>query len=90
MLLRDVRIGNGAVIGAGAVVTKDVEPYSIVAGVPAKIIKKRFDDKTIEALEQIQWWAWPVAVIRNNLDLIYSTKVDDSVIKKLFEIAKTI
>lgn len=86
-ILRNVKVGNGAVIGAGAVVTKDVEPYSIVAGVPAKKIKMRFDDKTIEALEEIQWWNWPIEVIRENLDLIYSTKVDDSVIKKLKEIA---
>ncbi|NLN26072.1 MAG: hypothetical protein GX163_10610 [Bacteroidetes bacterium] len=89
IILRNVKIGNGAVIGAGAVVTKDVEPYSIVAGVPAKKIKMRFDDKTIEALEEIQWWNWPIEVIRENLDLIYSTKVDKSVIEKLKEIAHT-
>ncbi len=87
VILRDVTIGNGAVIGAGAVVTKDVEPYSIVAGVPAKKIKMRFDDKTIERLEKIQWWNWPIETIRENLDLIYSKKVDDSVLDKLEELA---
>lgn len=86
-ILRNVTIGNGAIIGAGAVVTKDVEPYSVVAGVPAKKIKMRFDDKTIEALEEIQWWNWPVDIIRKNQDLIYSTKVDQDVIQKLKEIA---
>jgi len=90
VILRNVKIGNGAVIGAGAVVTKDVEPYSVAAGVPAKILKMRFDDKTIESLEKIQWWNWPVDIIRENLDLIYSTKVDDAVIDKLFAIADTI
>ena len=89
-ILRDVKIGNGAIIGAGAVVTKNVEPYSIVAGVPAKKIKMRFDNITIKALEEIQWWNWPVEVIRENLDLIYSTKVDNSVIEKLKEIASKI
>lgn len=87
IILRDVKIGNGAVIGAGAVVTKDVEPYSIVAGVPAKKIKMRFNDKTIETLEEIQWWNWPIDVIKQNLALIYSTKVDQTVIQKLKEIA---
>lgn len=51
-----VIIGNGCVIGTGAVVTKNIEPYSIVAGVPAKVIKKRFDDKIILKLEQDKWW----------------------------------
>jgi len=90
VILRNVKVGNGAIIGAGAVVTKDVEPYSIVAGVPAKKIKMRFDDKTIEALEEIQWWNWPVETIRANVDLIYSTKVDNEVIQRLKEIAQTI
>ncbi len=89
-ILRNITIGNGAIIGAGAVVTKDVEPYSIVAGVPAKLIRKRFDDKTIEALERIQWWNWPIEIIRENLELIYSTKVDKKVICKMFEISKNI
>jgi virginiamycin A acetyltransferase len=51
-------IGDGAVIAAGAVVTKDVEPYSVVAGVPAKTIKYRFPKEVIEALLKIQWWNW--------------------------------
>lgn len=90
VILRDLEIGNGAVIGAGAVVTKDVEPYSIVVGVPAKKIKMRFSDKIIEALEEIKWWDWPVEIIKNNLELIYSTKVDESVIDKLREIGESI
>ncbi len=50
------KIGNGAVIGAGAIVTKDVAPYAIVAGNPARTIKMRFDDQTIEILEKSQWY----------------------------------
>lgn len=53
-----IHIGDGAVIGAHSVVTHDVEPYAIVAGVPAKLIKKRFCEETIEELIQLKWWNW--------------------------------
>lgn len=54
-----VSIGNGAIIGAHAVVVHDVEPYTIVAGVPAREIRKRFTEETVENLQKIQWWDWP-------------------------------
>ncbi|MDD2495379.1 MAG: CatB-related O-acetyltransferase [Tissierellia bacterium] len=56
IVLRGTRIGDGAVIGANAVVTKDVPPYSIVVGIPAKIIKNRFSDKIITLLINSKWW----------------------------------
>lgn len=56
MIMQGVTIGDGAVIAAGAVVTQNVAPYSIVGGVPAKLIRKRFDEKTIEKLLADKWW----------------------------------
>ncbi len=57
-LKKGIRIGNGAVVAAGAVVTGNVEPYSIVGGVPARLIRPRFDGKTAERLEKLQWWQY--------------------------------
>lgn len=68
---RGCKIGNGAIIGMNSVVTKDVPAYAIVAGVPAKIIKYRFNDKQIEQIENIKWWEWNEDVIRKNIDKMY-------------------
>lgn len=62
------RIGDGAVIGAGAIVTKDVPDYAIVAGNPAKVLKFRFDNETISLLKEIQWWNWEYNDIIANID----------------------
>ena len=61
------QIGDGCVIGAGAVVVHDIEPYSVVVGVPGKPIKKRFDAETIQKLEEIKWWDWDEDRIRRNI-----------------------
>ena len=61
------RIGRGAVIAAGAVVTVDVEPYSIVGGNPAKLIRKRFDEETIDKIEQSEWWKLSPSEIRREI-----------------------
>ena len=66
IILPGLKIGDGAVVGAGSVVTKDVPPYAIVAGNPARIIRLRFDAKTIEVLLKIKWWNWSDEKIQNH------------------------
>lgn len=72
VIMSGVKIGDGAIIGTRAVVTKDVEPYTIVGGVPAKPIRKRFDDETIKALEALRWWEWEFDEIQRKLPAIQS------------------
>ena len=66
IILSGVKISRGAIIAAGSVVIKEVAPYSIIAGVPAKQIKKRFSEKTIELLEKSKWWTWDISKIKEN------------------------
>jgi acetyltransferase-like isoleucine patch superfamily enzyme len=66
VILGDVKIGRGAVVGAGSIVTKNIPPYAIVAGNPAKVIKQRFTPEQIEKLENSQWWTWSNKEIEAN------------------------
>lgn len=81
IILSGVHIGDGAIIGTRAVVTKDVPPYTIVGGIPAKEIKKRFDEETINKLQQIQWWNWDFDKIQRFLPAIMSGDIDNLYLK---------
>ena len=75
VILSGVHIGDGAIIGTRAVVTRDIPPYTVVGGIPAKEIKKRFDEETISKLQQIQWWNWSFDRIRQFLPYITNGEV---------------
>ncbi len=77
VILSGVTIGDGAIIGTRAVVTKDIPPYTIVGGVPAKLIRKRFDDALIARLLELKWWDWPEERIKANLETIQSGRIDE-------------
>ncbi len=76
MILSGVTIGDGAVIGARSVVTKDVPPYAIVGGNPARVIRMRFDETTIARLQNLKWWTWDDAQIEKLLPLLLSDNVE--------------
>jgi len=75
VILPGVKVGNGAVIGAGSVVTHNVPPFAVVAGAPAKILRFRYSKEKIAKLQKIAWWNWPDTKISDNIDYFYG-KVD--------------
>ena len=81
MIMPGIKIGDGSIIAAGSLVTKDVEPYSIIGGNPAKLIRKRFKDQEIALLLELAWWNWPIEKITENLEAI--TKGDFERLSKL-------
>ncbi|MRI01403.1 chloramphenicol acetyltransferase [Kriegella sp. EG-1] len=76
-IMPGIRIGDGAIIGSNAVITKDVEPYSIVGGNPGKLIRKRFSDEEIESLLSLKWWDWPIEKITGNVQKLTEIKLSD-------------
>lgn len=89
-ILHKVKIGDGAIVGAGAVVTHDVPPYAIAVGVPAKIIGFRFEQKFIDELLNIHWWSWPLPVIIDNMQKLMHMDVNEETISMMREIANDI
>ena len=82
VILPGVTIGDGAVLAAGAVITKDVAPYAIVGGIPARVIKYRFDKNIIDRLMNLKWWDWPIEKIRENVESFY--RVEDILDENMF------
>lgn len=76
IIMSGVKIGDGVIIGTRAIVTNDVPPYTIVGGIPAKVIKKRFGDDIILKLLKIKWWDWPYEKIKANIKYIQSGDID--------------
>ena len=75
MIMPGVHVDDGAVIAARAVVTKQIGPYEIWGGNPARMIKKRFSDEDIQKLLQIKWWDWDLATLKRNLELLRSNDI---------------
>jgi acetyltransferase-like isoleucine patch superfamily enzyme len=75
-ILSGVHIGHGAIVGAKSLVTRDVRPYSVVGGVPAQEIRRRYDERTIRRLLEIAWWDWPKHVVEAHADVLQSSDIE--------------
>lgn len=79
LILAGVTIGDGAVIGARSIVTKDVPPYAVAAGAPAKVVRYRFPGELIQRLLDLKWWSLPEALLREHIQLFSTSDVETSV-----------
>jgi acetyltransferase-like isoleucine patch superfamily enzyme len=79
-ILSGVKIGHGAVIASGAVVSRDVEPYAVMAGNPARHVRWRFDEPVRLALLETAWWTWPEEEIKQILDKLCSSNLDEFIV----------
>ncbi|MCU7647060.1 type B chloramphenicol O-acetyltransferase [Pseudomonas piscis] len=76
VIMPGIKVGDGAVIGTRALVTRDVEPYAIIGGNPAKTIRKRFDERTVQMLLEMKWWDWPIDQLQAVMPLMTSGNVE--------------
>ncbi len=76
MVMPGVRIGNGSIIASRSVVVNDVPPYAVVGGNPARVIRQRFSDEVVSALQTIEWWNWPVEKVTRHLRAIVGADIE--------------
>jgi virginiamycin A acetyltransferase len=89
VVLSGLRVGDGAAIAAGAVVTSDVPAYAVVAGVPARIVRLRYSEQLVSRLSALLWWEWPDEVLRKNVKL-FQAPLDERVIEELEGVAASL
>jgi chloramphenicol O-acetyltransferase type B len=86
MFLSGVLVGHGAVIAARSVVNKDVPPYAIVAGSPARVVNYRFEAEIVSALLKLRWWDWPEEIVRKNMIFLQNSPTKDGIYQLLREV----
>lgn len=87
VILPGVTIGDGAIVAAGSIVTKDVPPYAIVAGTPARVLRYRWDEKTVERVSRLKWWDWEDERIKDNLEL-FTEGISSNLLDRLESLGK--
>lgn len=88
VILPGVTISDGAVVAAGSIVTRDVPPYAVVAGAPARVLRYRWDEKTIERVSALKWWDWEDGKIKDNLEL-FQKGISNHLLEAMEQLAET-